>query len=247
MKLPIKGLIMKFPTALIIFFLPATLSAALKEQVNLQWAICDANPRDVLAKLGEGTANPYRHNPINYFDTDPPTYISDEIMFRTKTSHGEALSTIKVVFRNTTVDIPSWVRCLWNRYGDDITYTCEKRCPLRRNTSTVWCKKQVHFIERYRSINWKEMVAFGPYMDSKWKFHIGGYKVKFDDVVAEGLHLMEIEAQLPSSEGQTAFQKISEHLKARGVSLCDRQEGKTVRLFRALGYHVNDGQERHEL
>lgn len=238
---------MNFRTALVLIFLPAALSAGLKEQFNLQWAICEPNPRDVLAKLGEGTANPYRHSPITYFDTDPPTYATQGLMFRTKTSKGEDVSLVKVRFREENVDVPSWVRCLWNRYGDDIAYTCERRCPLHRNTSTVWCNEQVRFVELYQSVDWKEMAAFGPYEDYKWKLKIGGYKVKFDDVAAGDLHLMEIEAQVASSEGPAAYQKISEHLQARGVLLCDKQEGKTLRLFHALGYLVNDGKERHEL
>lgn len=238
---------MKLLTALAIILLPTTLSAASTEQANIQWAICEPNPSNMLEKLGEGTATPYRRNAITYFDTIPPTYIAKGLMFRTKTSHGEDVSVVKVGFRTETVDVPSWVRCLWNRYGDNITYTCERRCPLRRNTSIIWCKEQVQFADLYESVNWKDLAAFGPYMNSKWKLEIGGYKVKFDDVVAENLHLMEIEAQVPSFEGHTAYQRISEHLKARGVLLCDKQEGKTFRLFRALGYFVNGWQERYEL
>lgn len=238
---------MNLRTALVIIFLPATLSAVLKEQFNLQWAICDPDPRDVLAKLGEGTPEPYRHNPITYFDTVPPTYVSQGLMFRTKHSKGEDVSTVKVHLNKGNVDMPSGVRCLWNRYGDDITYTCERRCPLCQNTTDVWCEEQLHFVERFQNVNWEDMVAFGPFDDSKWKLNIEGYKVKFDDVAAGNLHLMEIEAQVSGCEGDTAYENITEHLKAHGVLLCDKQEGKTLRLFHALGYPTHDGQERHEL
>ncbi|KAE8353190.1 hypothetical protein BDV28DRAFT_133636 [Aspergillus coremiiformis] len=210
--------------------------AAAKDKINLQWAICDKNPQDVLWKLGMGAPDPYKENPIAYYDTKPPTYISDGLMFRTKTSKGQNISTVKVRFQKETSDVPEWADCVWDRYGEKATFTCEKRCPLRPHTSTIWCKQQIEFVEHYEKVNWTELAEFGPYQNAKWKLHIQGYKAKFDDVAAGPLHLMEIEAKVPRSKEKKAYQSFTHYLKRHRIILCDPQEGKTRRLFRALGY-----------
>ncbi|KAB8230379.1 uncharacterized protein BDW43DRAFT_285848 [Aspergillus alliaceus] len=224
----------------------ATPFAAAKKKVNVQWAICDSSPQEVLRKLGMGTPDPYKQNPITYYDTEPPTYISNGIMFRKKTSKGQKISTVKVRFHEKPSEVPDWAECVWDRYGENATFTCEKRCPLPEDGSSIWCNEQIKLAERYQCINWTELTAFGPYDNAKWKIRIEGHKAKFDDVAAGPLHLMEVEAKVPPKKEQKAYEAITRHLTSRGVVLCDRQEGKTQRLFRALGYRV-DVDERDEL
>lgn len=238
---------MKLPTlsTTTTLLLTATVAAA-KEKISLQWALCDPNPQSALWKLGLGTNTPpYKTNPITYYDIRPPTYISDGLMFRTKTNKGEHLSTVKAGFHNEkeTLDVPDFVECAWVRYGDQPSYTCEKRCPLV-DESMIWCDEQVLFAGQYENVAWEEMIGYGPYQNAKWKVQIEGYKTKFDDVVTGSLHLMEIEAKVPVAEGEEAYDVITQYLRNRGVVLCDKQEGKTKRLFRAMGY-VDD--ERIEL
>ncbi|KAE8337961.1 hypothetical protein BDV24DRAFT_139027 [Aspergillus arachidicola] len=215
-----------------VLLLAAPLASAKK--TNLQWAICDSDPQTVLQKLGLGTPEPYKENPITYYDTNPPVYISDGLMFRTKTSKGENISTVKVRFQRETSDVPDSAECVWDRYGRSPTYTCEKRCPLRE--SSIWCDQQIELVEHYEKVNWEELMEYGPYQNAKWKIWIEGYKAKFDDVAAGSLHLMEIEAKVPKEKADKAYEEVTRHLESRGIVLCDPQEGKTARLFRAMGY-----------
>lgn len=229
------------PTAL---FLAAPFAAA-KQEISLQWAICDPNPQEVLQKLGLGSSTPpYKENPITYYDQQPPVYISEDgLMFRTKTNKGQPLSTVKARFPDRTEDVPYFVDCSWDRYGDDVTYTCEKRCLLDPTSSSPWCDEQVEFAERYDEIDWSGMTAYGPYANAKWKLRLEGYKAKFDDVAAGSLHLMEIEVKAKKRHSKRVYKAITRSLEDSGVVLCDVQEGKTMRLFREMGYFDDERSE----
>ncbi|KAJ5872304.1 uncharacterized protein N7529_004657 [Penicillium soppii] len=205
-----------------------------KQKISLQWAICDLSPQDTLAKLGHNALPSYKENPITYYDEYPPIHINSGLMFRTKTNKGQPLSTVKVRFPGAVTDLPDFVDCSWNQYGNNSpSFTCEKRCAL---DSTIWQEEQVRFAERYETIDWDALHAYGPYPNAKWKVRIKGYKTKFDDVVVGDLHLMEIEVKVLREEAHGALQTITKHLKKRNVVLCEPQQGKTMRLFRAMGY-----------
>lgn len=47
---------------------------------------------------------------------------------------------------------------------------------------------------------------------------------------------MEIEAKVPIKKADKAYSAITQSLKDRGVVLSEPQEGKTLRLFRDMGY-----------
>ena len=219
-----------------ILFLAARFAEA-KKDISLQWAICEPNPQEALQKLGLGsTTPPYKENPITYYDESPPVYLSEGLMFRTKTNKGQPLSTVKTRFPDKTKNVPDFVECTWDRYGDDITYTCEKRCPLDPALHSVWCDEQVEFAERYEDVDWSELTAYGPFSNAKWKLRLEGHKAKFDDVAAGSLHLMEIEVKTRKSHSKKVYKSITRSLEDRGIVLCDPQEGKTMRLFREMGY-----------
>lgn len=212
-----------------------------KEKINLQWAICDLSPQDTLAKLRLGAAPPYKENPINYYDEHPPIHISSGLMLRTKTNKRQQFSTVKVRFPEVVPDVPQFVDCSWGRYGANPPFfACEKRCLL---DSKVWQEEQVQFAEQYETVNWDALRAYGPYQNAKWKVWVEGYKAKFDNVVAGDLHLMEVEVKVPREEAHAALQAITRYLKERNVVLCEPQEGKTMRLFRAMGYFGDANEE----
>jgi hypothetical protein len=216
-----------------------------KEKISLQWAICEPNPGDALPKLGvPSTTPPYKKNPITYYDEQPPVHIGTGIMFRTKTNKGQPLSVIKVRFDEETSDVPDFVECGWGSYGQNSpTYTCEKRCPLDSPPGEIWRKKQIRFAERYKDITWSAFHPYGPYLNPKWKIRIGGRKAKFDNVLAEGMNLMELEVKVPLTEADEAVESITKYLEEQGVALCEPQEGKTMRLFRSMGYIDDEGGE----
>ncbi|KHN94784.1 uncharacterized protein MAM_07380 [Metarhizium album ARSEF 1941] len=217
--------------------------AGAKQKISLQWAICDSDPQETLVKLGlSSTTPPYKENPITYYDEQPPVHIHSGIMFRTKTNKGRPLSTIKVRFDKETSNVPGFVTCGWDRYGyNSPAYSCEKRCPLDPAApEEIWHREQVEFAERYQDINWTALTAYGPYPNAKWKVRINGHKAKFDDVVAEGLHLMEIETKVPEAKAHDFLEATMRYLRDRGVALCRLQEGKTMRLFRAMGLAGED-------
>jgi hypothetical protein len=209
-------------------------------KISLQWAICDSSPQDTLAKLRLGAAPPYKENPITYYDEHPPIHISSGVMFRTKTNKGQPVSTVKVRFPGAVPDVPEFVDCSWGQYGiNPPSFACEKRCPL---DSKVWQDEQVQFAEQYETVDWDALRAYGPYQNAKWKVRVEGYKAKLDNVVVGGLHLMEVEVKVRWEESHDALQAITQYLSERGVVLCEPQEGKTMRLFRAMGY-FSDGNE----
>jgi len=218
--------------------------AKTKDEIHLQWAICDPSPQVVLEKFGKAGRNPRKQNMITYYDMNPPVHTQQGLGLRTKTSKGQEISCVKSRFTEEKSDIPDTVDCVWDRYGNDTFYTCEKRSPL--DATSPWSDEQMQFANQYQNIEWEDITAFGPYLNTKWKLKIEGHKAVFDDVATRSLHIMEIEVKVSKSEGDDVYQTITENLKKRGVTLCDRQEGKTLRLFRAMGFAIDDDDESQE-
>ncbi|PKY07645.1 hypothetical protein P168DRAFT_288093 [Aspergillus campestris IBT 28561] len=251
---------MKFSALLTITTLLATTTA--KEKISLQWAICNPNPQDVLPQLGlSANTPPYKENPITYYDAQPPRHIAHGLMFRTKTNKGHPLSTVKAPLPGD-VEAPGFVECAWASYGENpATYTCEKRCPRDGDGDEdeedyeaeggLWCPEQMEFVKSVAPdpVEWSALAPYGPFANAKWKVKVDGVKAKFDDVVVpeHGLHLMEIETKVKASKAEKARVAITEYLVKQGVELCELQEGKTKRLFRAMGYTDTEEEDKVEL
>lgn len=164
-----------------------------KDHIHLQWSICDDSPDTVRDKLGILHDEPRKNATITYYDSQPPTHAQNGLMFRTKTRKGQDISAVKVRFREKTRDVPGTASCLWNRYGHDTDYICQKQAPL--NGSGLWSNEQVQLAEQQERVAWKRLVAFGPYQNPKWKLRIRGHKATFDDVAAESLHLWRLKSR----------------------------------------------------
>lgn len=222
----------------VLFLIAIATLARAQEEIHLQWAVCEKDADTALRKLGKGGAPPKKQNPISYYDTQPPVHSYQGLMFRTKTSKHEEVSMLKIRFDKKTSDLPRGMECVWDRYGYDTSYTCGKKSPL--DQKYLWSDEQMRYAEHYGNITWNKLVEYGPYQDPKWKLKIKGHKAVFDDVMAGQLHLMEIEIKVPKSKSDSTYKAVTKKLKKKGVVLCDQQEGKTLRLFRALGYSFGE-------
>jgi hypothetical protein len=239
----------------IAFSLSALCSLGKQIKVNLQWSICDTNPQTVLQKLGEdGAREPYKKTPVTYYDTNPPSYFWSGLMFRTKTRRGDELSAVKALFDPGTSDAPERVSgdkeahisrtipetperflCVSDRYGNDTSFTCQIQSVIA-GRKVLWTDEQIRFAERCQGIIWEDLVGFGPNPNPKWRLNIAGHRAVFDDVQAGPFHLMELEVKVLKPKGDEAYKEISRYLRERGIQLCHKQEPRTLRLFRAMGY-----------
>lgn len=208
----------------------------IKDQVSLQWAICDANPEAVLAKLGAAVRDPDKLDPITYYDTSPSVYAPNGLMFRSKVRGGREISVVKVKWATAESHmLPHAKACRWDRYGNDTAFVCKRQAPLK--AAHLWSEEQRRLAEEFQSnITWDKLVGYGPFQNPKWKtVRVEGYKAVLDDVVAKSLHLMELEVKVHRTEEERVYWAITEHLNARGVVLCARQDSKIMRLLRAIG------------
>ncbi|KAL4767175.1 hypothetical protein BDW60DRAFT_200670 [Aspergillus nidulans var. acristatus] len=208
-----------------------------KDQVSLQWSICDANPQAVLEKLGTVARAPDKLDPITYYDTYPPLYTPNGLMFRTKIRGGREISVVKVQLPSKKSHVRRHAKsCRWDQYGNNTTFTCKRQAPV--SGAHLWSPKQRQLAEDFQNdIAWEKLVGYGPYPNPKWKeLRIEGYEAVLDDVAVQSLHLIELEVKIQRAEKDRVYQSITDHLSARGVVLCARQESKTMRLFRTMGY-----------
>lgn len=243
---------MAFPYRCTIFAILATFflshTQAEEPQISLQWAICESSASAVLQKLGYPDKPPYKANPIVYYDTWPPALTASGLAFRTKVKKhdpGWPISMIKARFGELNENVPSEAHCVWNRYGNDTSYTCGLSSILSEiggaEGESVWSEAQVAFAQRYQDVEWEALVPFGPYVNPKWKVHVLGHKAVFDDVRALPEHLMEIEIGVGKEGSEGVYEEITRFLRERAIVLCERQLPKTLRLFEALKGEEGDG------
>lgn len=231
---------MKGTTLFGLFYL-LTLSSCLplspKDQVSLQWAICDASPYAVLTKLGVAPHRPDKLDPITYYDTFPPAYTPRGLMLRTKTRAGREISVVKVRFPTPESHTSHHSNvCRWDRYGNETVFVCRRQSSIGRDH--IWSKEQRELAEEHqRPIHWDKLVGYGPYPNPKWKaLHLADRELVLDSVIVGSMHVMELEVKVHRAEEDTVYNAITEKLDKSGVVLCERQESKTMRLFRAMGY-----------
>ncbi|KAJ6102704.1 hypothetical protein N7486_005131 [Penicillium sp. IBT 16267x] len=231
--------------ALLYLIAPSNCWPKIKDEVSLQWAICDTNPHTVLTKLNAVGRNPEKLDPITYYDTAIPVYTQQGLMFRTKIRGGRQISVVKVRLPTPESNVRHYAKaCRWDRYGNETTFVCKRQAFL--NTNHIWSTKQKQLAEEFQSnIAWENLVGYGPYLNPKWKtLRIDGYRAVFDDVAVQSLHLMELEVKVHRTEEDRVYQAITEYLITRGVVLCARQESKTMRLFRTIGGAVTQDESR---
>ena len=150
---------------------------------------------------------------------------------------------IKARFDDFTENVPSTADCVWDQYGNSTFFTCGVSSRLNEDGveeyDEIWSDEQIAFAERYQDVAWDDLVPYGPFMNPKWKLHLDGVKVVFDDVIAEAagetLHLMEIETAVKMKKSEAVHERITKFLEDRDVVICQPlQLPKTLRLFAAL-------------
>ncbi|KAI7869085.1 hypothetical protein K492DRAFT_107267, partial [Lichtheimia hyalospora FSU 10163] len=139
---------------------------------------------------------------------------------------------------NNNLNISSNINCNWDRYGDKVSFVCKSLNIL--NGTQLWNNNQIQFAKNVYDknvIHWDKLIEYGPYINKKWKsIMINGYKAVLDDVLADSNHLMEIEIKVPKNNDDIIYKNITKYLKNNKIILCDKQETKTLKLFRRLGY-----------
>ncbi|RZA07892.1 MAG: hypothetical protein EOP11_06475 [Proteobacteria bacterium] len=204
---------------------------AADEITELQWAICESDPAATLAKLGEEDWREETSS-ITYFETKVPSYFADGLSFRVKEKNGAAVAIVKV--RGDAAK-PGSERCEWDRYGAQETYACKYEARPSSETSP-WTEAQKKFIEQFKPVRWAALVPFGPYAVTKLQGKIKKEKVSLEALRVPGRSsILELSARVSSAEAEEIYRKISDRLDRADVRLCRQQEGKTERLFRALG------------
>jgi hypothetical protein len=220
-----------------VFATGSCLPSPAEESIHLQWSLCDSDPDVVLEKLGKGGLQPYKVNPVTYYDSELPSHTEDGIMFRTKTKKHHNISAVKVRFPGETNQASDGVNCVWDRYGNQTYFTCEMDSPFE--VKKPWSNSQVEYVHKYRQVAWDDLTPFGPYWNPKWKLMLNGYRAVFDTVEAQPHHMMEIEVKVPQAIGNEAYWSITGQLQSLGVTLCEHQEARTLRLFRLMGFPVD--------
>jgi hypothetical protein len=213
------------------FFL--AFSAQAEERIDLQWSVCESDSRLVAARLGvEGEP---KEGSITYFDSLPVSYIDKGLTFRIRGWKAESSleSSVKMRFPNYVADAPG--ECEWDRYGAQETYTCEVAAG-EISPEDPWVPSLRQYAESFSPIAWKELHTFGPYTSLTWRTRIGDYKVQFDTVILPGglSPASEISVKVPYSRKDEVYDQLTAEFRAREVKLCDRQESKTMKLFRLL-------------
>jgi hypothetical protein len=213
----------------LLFILAAPAFAS--EITELQWAVCDTSPAAALEKLGQEDWS-FEESSITYFETKEPSYFAKGVSFRVKERNGEAVAIVKV--RGDGAQ-PGSERCEWDRYGQQETFACKYEARRVREASP-WTEAQKRFAEKFLPVDWASLVPYGPYPVGKWQGKLKKEKVSLEALRAGGAGpILELSARVDSSEAEEVYRKITDRLERDGVRLCRKQEGKTDRLFRALG------------
>jgi hypothetical protein len=203
-------------------------------KVNLQWSICDQTPESVLQKLAITDSDATKTAKITYYDSNPPTYIQQGLAFRSKDKKNKMESEVKVRFPTAQIGTPDGVDCSWERYGSQEVYSCEDK-GVSQDGLALWSDDQTAFVGMYSSVNWDNLVGFGPFENPKWSTTIAGQDAVFDSVDTQVGHLMEVEIGADKADDDSTYQAVTQALTQAGVELCPVQEGKTFRLFRLMG------------
>jgi hypothetical protein len=223
---------MKKFSAMIFLAVLSTNAAMASDTVDLQWAVCDSSPHAVLKKIDEQDAK-MKPGEITYFESIPVRFTAEGISFRIKTEKGTSTSSLKVRFTEHQ-DLPE-AECEWDNYGGQETYACAVNSELS-DGENFWSREQLEFLARNsRFSSASGLKSFGPYETKKWKFKHEGNKVNFDNVKTPVGNLMEFSLKVPYEERKAAAEEFGAWLNENGITLCQEQEGKTLRLLRALG------------
>lgn len=215
-------------------FGPVTPIAHAEDQIDLQWSICEIRAESTARKLDVTVSDGPKSGAITYFDSLPVRYLDRGVTLRVKEKKNTSESSVKVRFPDNRP--VSDADCEWDRYGSQETYTCEAT-GSDVSHKHPWTDEQEKFADRHGRVEWNDLHAFGPYDTLSWKLQIAGRTAHFDTVIVNdnAAPISELSVKVPLSEGDTVYAAVASELRRRGVTLCDRQESKTIRLFRALG------------
>jgi hypothetical protein len=211
---------------------------------ELQWAICNANPEDVLQRLGYKSDLRSENGTLRFFDAVDLSFQNKGIIFRIFESDWQSKSTIKVKFASPT--LVNWkalkgieYKCEWDRYLSDRKFTCNLN--NKATGSGAFAQSQTDGLvqltgEKISQVMLERLPEWGPLVLRKWRLIKGKSRpITFEAVtLPDGSFIMELSTRTDEKFELKVMQELTAELQNRDLILCDRQAGRTREILQRL-------------
>lgn len=200
------------------------------EFTEIQWSICENNPRLVIQKLNFPSQKA-TESTITYFDLPKPYYYKEGLSFRIKKKNSNLQSVVKV--RNPA-EFNEGSECEWDKYGSDEHFTC-KITEQNIEENHPWTPVQKSFASERGAVDWRDLTEYGPYPVLSWQGSFSGIKLELESLrVDSKQNILELSARVSSKKSDKVYEQISQLLSEHGVQICQPIRGKFERLLDIL-------------